>query len=967
VLRRVVDILLPVRRGERRLTGLLFLHSLFSVGTFIAARTVRDALFLTHRPTSGLALMYLASALAVAVVGLTYSPLAARIRRDRMASGAALLYSGLFVAAWALERTHADWIYPVLYVFVEVVGSLLGMQFWTLANDLFHSRDAKRLYGLIGSGGTIATVVVGWMSGKVAAHFGTAALLLLSAVLVVGCAIAAAAVGHFGRGRLAAERVKKRRSGSPLLREASRPSGRQVLASGHLRGVAVLVLLTFFTTTLVDFEFKVVAARSMPPEALGSYFGYFQATVGLLAVVLQFFGTSNLLARLGVIGSLSVLPLALLGGNLGIWLVGGLFAASATKGADTLFRYSVNDPTTQLLYLPAPPQLRAGAKAFIDGVIKPCGIALAGTGLILAKPYLGQHLGIVTGMALLLCLFWGLAVLRLRSGYVRSLQENLRRRRSARGAAPVRLVSEATRQVLVHALEGEESEIRLALELLPELDDLETDHRVEVLLDHPSAAVRRAALQYYATRGTLRFANSVFRKLDDSDDSVRASAIRAFCTLGRDKSVRSVRAYLASEAAEIRGAAVSGIMRYGGLDGMVSAAETLKTLIRHERADMRAEAARALGDIGVKNFYQPVLELMNDPDADVRRRAFQTAGILKSPELILPLLYKAQLPLTSRDAVQALSAYGVSVLPTLTKVLDNRLEDVQVRRAAIHVTSKLGDERCAPLLARQLADPDEPTRTRAAEGLLRLGSVIVPPEVQEMVRKALASELESGLRMVLALGALGLSATQTSVGNARVPAGFEPVVLPRDEVRELLRGAVADKLRRIERRVFLGLAALFPDADMASVLRGLHDAEGAESSRQRADASELLDNVLDRELQQKVIPFVEDAPPDQRLRRAAHALGVPEWTSDEALQRLCADDDAWVRACAIHHASAVGSARGMQEIMSACADADPVVRETALVACLAISSEDSRRALVEASLKDPSPLVRRHAEGRASA
>ncbi|HSF62894.1 MAG TPA: glutathione S-transferase N-terminal domain-containing protein, partial [Paracoccaceae bacterium] len=57
---------------------------------------------------------------------------------------------------------------------------------------------------------------------------------------------------------------------------------------------------------------------------------------------------------------------------------------------------------------------------------------------------------------------------------------------------------------------------------------------VEALLDHPAAEVRRAALQYYATRGTLRFANSVFRKLDDADDSVRAAAIRAFCTLGQD-------------------------------------------------------------------------------------------------------------------------------------------------------------------------------------------------------------------------------------------------------------------------------------------------------------------------------------------------------------------------------------------------------------------------------------------------
>jgi hypothetical protein len=65
-------------------------------------------------------------------------------------------------------------------------------------------------------------------------------------------------------------------------------------------------------------------------------------------------------------------------GDVTLVLLQTLWAASLAKGADTLFRYSVNDATTQILYLPAPAQVRVSAKAFIDGVVKPMSIGVAG-------------------------------------------------------------------------------------------------------------------------------------------------------------------------------------------------------------------------------------------------------------------------------------------------------------------------------------------------------------------------------------------------------------------------------------------------------------------------------------------------------------------------------------------------------------------------------------------------------------
>src|SRR5687768_9269434 len=116
--------MIPVRSGERRLAGILFLHCFFCVGAFLAGRAARDALFLAHIGQGWLPWMYVASAVGVAATGLAYAPLAARQRRDRVAVASGILFCAVFVAAYLLDAGHPSWLYPALYVTVEVVGAI---------------------------------------------------------------------------------------------------------------------------------------------------------------------------------------------------------------------------------------------------------------------------------------------------------------------------------------------------------------------------------------------------------------------------------------------------------------------------------------------------------------------------------------------------------------------------------------------------------------------------------------------------------------------------------------------------------------------------------------------------------------------------------------------------------------------------------------------------------------------------
>ncbi len=939
----------PVRPGERRLTLLLLLHNLFAVGAFMTGRSVRDALFLAGADRGQLAWMYVASAATVALVGLVYGPLAGRVRRDRMATVSSALFAGGFVLAFIAERAKAPFVYQGLYIYVELMGALTLVQFWTLANELFHAREAKRLYGFIGSGGMIANIFIGLLTAWVANALGAPALLLLCTALLGACAAAAYAVGRLGRQRMFARAATGSSSGG---RSSKVKTGAgRVFTSPHLRMVAALTALTFLTTSIIDFQFKSIAGDSFPVDRLAAFFGYFYAVVGVLALVLQLFGTGRILSRVGVVGALSVLPLALGGGSLVLALLPVLWSAAFVKGADNLFRYSINDATSQILFLPVSPQARASAKAFIDSVVKPVSIGAAGLALLGYRAVFGGDPWKLSWVALFLCAAWLGVVWALRSRYVRSLQDNLRSRRLDLASTPYKVSDPSAIRVLTRALEsGVPREVLGALELLPHLEDLSLDNRVEALLGHAVPEVRIAALDYYRERQAVRFANSIFRCFEDPEPRVRAAAVNAFCAIGKDRAVRSVRAFLQDGDPAVRSAAVTGMIRYGGLDGILMAAEALKGLIAHEDPVMRQHAARVLGAVGVRNFYQPVLELMNDMEPSVRREAIASAGVLCSSEFVVPLIYKTRSAETGREAVEALSQFGPSIIPTLGKVLQNRLEAQPIRCAVARVLGRLGTAQAASLICRQLDEADEELRSVLYRALAKAVRTQKVPVDRDAVKAALDREFNRAFHALHAGGVLGL-------GNG--PGPHTPR-RGRKSAAALLASALTDKVAATERRIFTLLAVLYPYAEMERIHAGIRDAAAEDAPRRRATAVELLDNLLDRDLKRKLLPLADDVPRSEKLAAVAELLPPFSREQGALLADLLGDESAWVRACAVYYATEVGEPAVADRVSAAVGDASPVVREIALV-CSHRARPDEAAALAKGRLKDEAKVVRRQA------
>lgn len=904
--------------GEIWPTLLMFSMSLATVGAFIVGRSVRDTLFLTGVPVSRLASMYVWASLAVAATGALYARVATRVRIDRLVIGTSLLFAASVVVA-RLALPLGGPVLHVLYVWVEVAGSIAILQFWTFANEVYDSREARRLFGLIGAGGMLANVVVGFAISGLARRIGAENLLYLCAALF---AASAALVPLLSRGVGARSPAHPARIAPP----PPGPAGVRLWGSAHLRIVAAIVFLTFLTTTLVDYQFKTQAAATFGQarDAMVGFFGTFFGVAGIAAVAVQLAVTTRLLEKLGVVGALAVLPMALGLSSSAVVVAPALLTVTFAKGAENVFRYTVNEATTQLLYLPLPSRQRRQAKTLIEGVLRPGTIAAAGLALAFFRPAGGS---VVPFAAAAVCgaVLWLGALLHLRVEYVQALRQNLKRRLVEFSGAPG--LPPGAADLLRRALSSPlAAEVESALELVRTLpEDLSAE--VGPLVSHGNPRVRYLACEYLGRSGDLRAAAGILGCFEDADPAVRASAIRAYCAIARDRAVRSVRPFLSAPEPAVRAAAVAGMIRHGGLDGILVAAEPLKQLLASPEPSWRLQAARVLAAINVRSFYQPVLDLLADDDLSVRRAAIEAAGVMRSPELVPALVYRLARRETARAAADALAEHGPGIERLVAKVLSQPGEDPEIRRSAPRVLGRLATAEAVRLLTEYLDDPDPALRRNADQALAR--AIRAHPELavdEVRIHGACLQEMERAYRALAAAEALRLPDDPFPRRIIPSPAGRPP--RGREGATALLGSALRERVDRGTERVCLLVAVVHPGAELDLVQANLRDP----SPRRRANALEILDNVLDKALKRRLVPLLDDRPREARLREGGGLYRLPRLDAAGWLAQLLGDESPWVTAAAAWHCGESGMSALGARLRELLGHRAPFVREAAFMA-----------------------------------
>lgn len=840
LLSRVADAL-GVESAERRSVTLMLAHS-FAMGlatTFF--ETAASALFLARFGASLLPWVYIAAAVLNTSTGLVYTAVQRRLPFARlMTSTLVLLISTVALLRAGLTLTSAPWLVFALLVWYRAVSALTDLEYWAVATRLYDVRQAKRLFGLVGSGEVVARIAASFSVPLLAPRIGVTNLITLSALALAAC--------------LALVLPVLRLEG-PAAPRGPRASGGAKRGLGHLLSNRYLLLLfsiAFFGVLakyFVDFAFLAqVKARYTDAAALAAFFGLFSGTSQVLSLLARVFLSGPLLNRYGIRFGLLALPLAhaactaiLVAQGLGFGNAALLFwLVVANQGIYKTFKHPIDNPSFKVLYQPLRAEERLSAQIAVETMVTPITTGLAGLVMLfftVVLPYAPVRFALV-----MLTTFAGwVAVARLAGrAYADALARALRGRFAH--DEPLSFDDARSRAILEETLGSPDApQVLLALDVLQKSGSGHLPAALIRLLRHPSPGVRLSVLQRIERLGVAEAAAEIVPLTDASEPaSVRAAAIRARAALGGEASAGAVGPFLQDPAPEVREAALVGLLRHGGRTGAALGGPRLESLTASPDAAERAAAAAALGSAGRPEWTELLLGLLEDADVAVRRAALSAAGRVGG-DAHWPAVARALADRrVAAEAASALASGGDRAVPSLAAVLDQ----ATAPRPRI-------------LAARALGRTKSHSARQALEARIGLADASLRAEVLESLRlHAYRADEKARERLV---GRVRDEAHDTAWKvHARRALGSAPDV-------SLLSEALSREIAEGRRRIFLMLSFLY---DPKAIL-GARDNMAHPSKDRRAYASEVLDVTLPAELKALLLPILAEAPHAGRDRPAA--------------------------------------------------------------------------------------------------
>ena len=424
------------------------------IAHLVAAKAARDALFLTCFDVALLPRMLMSGA-AVSLAAAFVAALVMNRKSPASLLVGALVTSTLFYGVeCALLAQFAPAVAVMLYLHVAAFGATLVAALWSLVNEWFDPRTAKREVRRIALGGSLGGVLGGIMSWVVSGTHGLTVLLsLLGGLNILALCAVLPLTGQRARAYTKSLR-------SPNARGSSMKTLKE---SPYLLALAALVALSAFSSALLEYVLGAQAVRNFPETAaLTAFYASFHAGVGVLGLLVQFTLTRPILDRFGLAGSVALLPCAVLGSGMLALVNPALWSAALLRGSEAVVQTSVFRSGYELFYTPLPPAQKRPTKMLIDvGVDRigtMCGGGLAALLVPLAQARV-QTVLLVLAMGAATAALW--CALRLHRGYVDALASRLRR--GTLHLDPSRVFDATTQRTLAESVSLDRGQILAAI------------------------------------------------------------------------------------------------------------------------------------------------------------------------------------------------------------------------------------------------------------------------------------------------------------------------------------------------------------------------------------------------------------------------------------------------------------------------------------------------------------------------
>ncbi len=899
---------------------LLLLGQSFTLGVLLALLViVANALFLTDFGSTILPYVYLMVALLGSLVAYGSAQAQSVWTLPQVAGSTMTAVLIFFILAWlARINNQARWVsfalitaFPLL---LQIGFVILGGQ----AGRLLDVRQIKQLFPQIVTGFVTGFIIGGLLMPFFTNLLGSienvilvmafATLIILTLIILVG-----------------KQFPNVFQLVTPQAQRQSNKTLPQLLNKKFVRWLFLYQILLAALTQLTDF--LVLAQTEIRYDNgadIAQFFSTFSVILNVTDLVFLLLIAAFFLRRFGLKAGLLANPLFLTVNFVAILIIGLLLGIGSTPFfilivMARIMTITLADGTTRTaintVYQALPAQERSLVQTGAEGIGAPLAVGLVGLLLLLFNAIPGLTIIHVATLTLLLVLLWCAISLLVYREYGVTLLQTIKRR--ALGEVALTLTDEASLTAVHQLLQSNQvHEVRLALDMLETADHPTLPDQLLSLASHTQPNIQIEALHRLEQHKSMDALPVVLKVIErGGNTAVQGAALQTLCALNETEAVHTVTPYLKHNAPARRQGALVGLLRYGGISGIMAAAPYLDQAQQSTTITGRVMAAQAIGAVQRQDFYEPLLTLLQDEAKEVRQAALTAAAQVRHLRLLPLIINNLQQTATRSTALTALQAYGHAILPLTAAALDGATayshDDI---KRLVRVCGQIGGEATIALLRQHLQHPHH--------------------EIQEQIFIALnlcgfqAETAERHTIQTILQQRANYTATLLAV---RQELGTNDAVQP-------LHRALQDEQKRIRRQLFALLSLLY---DHRAILRAEEQLTKGQDST-KALAMEMLDVTLASEEKAFVLPLVDPQLAwEQRIQQLSPTIKIAGKSREAWLAEIIGNHTGlwhswWLQACAIYAVGKLGITAQRELIKDAAISEEKVVQETAVWALQAL-------------------------------
>ena len=349
---------LNIRKNEYIPVIYGFIYSFLIVSFFILSKSFRDALFLNTFGKEELSFIYLINPI---ISGFFVWIFIYFLKNKSLLYKSILIHISTLIISLLLLLNLNESLVFIYYIFVDFQISIIALLFWQVLSGCFTNRQAKRLFGIITSGGFLSALILGSSLSYITQYMPQKEFLIFYNILILLCPIFSYKLinNSFNES-----------NNNPL--NKSQNTFSYLLKNRYILNIVFITFLFTIISVFIDYNFKILSYSNYlnDPDALVNYFTKFYSIASFISFLIQIFISGYIINKYGIKYSLIILPFfLLLLLPFGFYLVPFLIV-SLLKGQEQIFKPTLHDTSMQILWMPIPNYKKIVVKPLVNILLK---------------------------------------------------------------------------------------------------------------------------------------------------------------------------------------------------------------------------------------------------------------------------------------------------------------------------------------------------------------------------------------------------------------------------------------------------------------------------------------------------------------------------------------------------------------------------------------------------------------------